>query len=116
MEPAIGPVLVLDFVTDERAAQPVGRGAVSERRTELDGARVGQLEEAAEAAGDERLVQLSTSERGLVVAVENAGQGLEIEGQVRDPCELRALLRQPLFAEEDSQDIGPVDEGQVVLV
>src|SRR3989441_4447698 len=38
------------------------------------------------------------------------------EGQVRDPCELRALLRQPLFAEEDAQDIGPVDEGQVVLV
>src|SRR2546426_5315352 len=105
MEPAIGPVLVLDFVTDERAAQPVGRGAVSERRTELDGARVGQLEEAAEAAGDERLVQLSTSERGLVVPGANAGKGLEIEGQGRDPCEPRAPFRQAPLAPEDPQSL-----------
>ena len=117
MQPPLGPVLVLHVVAEDRAAQPVGRLAIRSRDPDLDGAGVGELEERPEAARHERLVDPPVAERRLVVAVEDAGQRLEIEGQeIGRPRHLDPLFHEPVVTEEVPQHVGPVDEGQVVLM
>src|SRR5919108_1464966 len=70
MQPAVGPILVLDVVADQRALESVGRDAVGDRGAHLQPHRVGQLEERHHASGRQRRPQAAEAEGGLVVAVE----------------------------------------------
>src|SRR5581483_3307530 len=71
MEPAVRPVLVLEIVSDEGAAQPRAGLAARDRRAGLQRLRVAELEERAYPAGDERLRQHTAAERRLVLTVED---------------------------------------------
>ena len=61
--------------------------------------------------------RVPSAEGGLVVAVEDPAERLDVEGQeVGDERGLHALLLQPLAAEEVPHDVRAIDPGQVVLV
>ena len=62
------------------------------------------------------MLQGAAAERGLVVAIEDAGERLDVERQVGDERQLDALFLQPFAAQEIAHDVRPIDPGQIVLV
>src|SRR5689334_663260 len=114
--PALRAVPVLGVEAQQRVAAPLRGDPVGRRDPELQRALVAQLQERAEPGGHQRGVELAAAEGGVVVAVEDADQRLQEEGQGGEPGELGAALDQTLVAEEAGQHVGGVDEGPVVLV
>src|SRR3989441_3783968 len=116
VEPAVGPILVPTFPAEEGIALLFRRLAAGDRHAELHRARVAELEERPEPTGEERDPERAPAEGGLVVAVEDAYEPLEVEGQVGDDRRLEPLLLEATVAEEVAQDVRPIDPRQVVLV
>ena len=90
--PSFGSELVLGVEAGERAAAPGLCLAAGPREPELDSAEPVQLEESPRAARDRRGLQAPAPEGRLVVAVEDADERLQVEGQERNPRELESLL------------------------
>src|SRR5437879_4086933 len=84
VEPAVRTILVAGLPAEDRGAVPIARLAARDRHAELERVIVAELEERPEPASGEGVLQGATAERGLVVAVEDAGERLDIERQVRD--------------------------------
>jgi hypothetical protein len=116
MEPPIRAVLVAPLPAQDRRAVAVIGLAARDRHPELHAVLEAELEERTEAARGKRMLQGSATERGLVVAVEDAGEGLDVEGKVRDQRQLHAFFLQALGTEEIAHDVGTIDPLQIVLV
>src|SRR3989454_822233 len=116
VEPAVRAVLVAPLPAQERVALLLRRLAARNRHAELHRVLVAELEERPEPAGEERDPERATAEGGFVVAVEDAGEPLEIEGEVGHDRHLDALFFETLPAEEVAQHVRSVDPRQVVLV
>ena len=114
--PAVRRELVLGLPAEDEIVQPVGLKAVGHRHAELERAEVPELEERPQTTGDERLVDAREAEGGLVVPVEDAAEQLHVEGKRRHPRRLAARFDEPLLTEELDEHVGPVDEGQVMVV
>ena len=82
----------------------------------MEGPGLAELEERAGAAEQERRSQASAAERDLVVTVEDAEDGLEIERGRRDPRQLGTRLAELLLAEEPDQHGGRIRLGDRLAV
>src|SRR5215467_14516969 len=114
--PAVGFVLVFRVGPDDRVAKPIGRVPAGHGRAELQRAPLLEIEEGPRAPCDEGILEAVAAEGHLVVSVEHAGKQLEEKRQGWHPREFRATLDEPVLAEESHEHVGPVDEGQIVLV
>src|SRR2546422_4636376 len=116
MEPTVRTIFVAALPAQDRGAVSVVRLAARDRHAQLDRVLVAELEERPEPAGGEGVLQGAAAEGGLVVPVEDAGERLDVEGQVGDERQFKPLFLQPLAAQEVAHDVGPIDPWQIVLV
>ena len=116
MPPALRGELVLGVEAEDGVRQALARRARRHRAADLEGAEVAEVDERPQAAGEERVPEAGRAEGDLVVAVEDAEDPLEVEGQVRHPRQLVAALPEAFLAEEVHQDRRAVGLGQVVIV
>src|SRR6266436_7615480 len=114
--PARRRVLVLGVEADDRAVPLLGCLPGRDRRAELDGAPLVEVEEGPQPARHQRVRDLVAAEGNVVLAVEDAAQQLEVEGQWGNPGCFDARLDQALFAEELLEDVWIIDEGPIVGV
>ena len=116
MEQAFGTILVPPLPAQEGVAPFLPRLAARDRHAELNRVRVAELEEGPEPTREERNPERAPAEGRFVVAVEDAREPLQIEGEIGHDRHLDAPLGETLPAEKVAEHVGPIDPRQIVLV